>query len=100
MLIPIYLKSFFKPFSEGINLFNTNTCQLNIFLKIYYLDLALEWAEGIVGIAIARSVVVTVRRSVVAVVVITSSINTRVTMFSMLLKVRLQKNQTSISYFD
>ena len=78
-MIHIYLKkSPFRLSSEGINLFNTNTCQLNIFLEIYYLDFVLEWAEGIVGITIGR-VVVTIRRSVIAVVIIATPIDTRVT---------------------
>lgn len=40
--------------------------------------MVLEWAEGIVAVSIGRSIVVTITRGVVAVVVITSSVHARI----------------------
>ena len=48
-----------------------------IFLKTYNPEYVLEWAERVVAIAIARAIVVTITRVIVAVIVIASAIDTR-----------------------
>lgn len=40
--------------------------------------MVLEWAEGIVAVSIGRTIVASITRGVVAVVVITSSIHARI----------------------
>ncbi|MFR6022636.1 MAG: hypothetical protein ACLUHC_06945 [Clostridia bacterium] len=50
-----------------------------MFLKTYNLEKILEWAETDVAVGIAGTVVVTIARVIVGVVVIASPISTRVT---------------------
>ena len=49
-----------------------------IFLKIYNLKFVLEWAKSVVAVSISRAIIVAIARIVVAVIVIASSIYTRI----------------------
>lgn len=72
-ILPIHFYLFWK---EQISLILI--LLLYIFLKIHNLKIVLEWAERIVGIAIARTIVVAIASVIVAIIVIASPINARI----------------------